>query len=75
MNNIIFFAYGISNYAGSRSLYGIDINVCGGKLVKNSFARCWVPFRDFHLFSCPFIYTYRTAVSEVSKVRPISAYQ
>ena len=40
MNNIIFFAYGISNYAGSRSLYGIDINVCGGKLVKNSFARC-----------------------------------
>ena len=34
----------------------------------------WVPFRNFRPFSCPFIYTYRTAVSEVSKVRPISAY-
>ena len=51
MNNItFFFAYGISNYAGSRWLYYIDVEVFGGKLVKNSFTRCWVPFRDFRCF-------------------------
>ena len=43
--------------------------------MKNWFTRCWVSFRDFHPFSCLFIYTYRRAVSEVSKVRPISAYR
>ena len=46
------------------------LKIFGGKLVKNSFPCCWVPFRDFCPFSCSFIYTYRTAVSEVSKVRP-----
>ena len=45
-----FFAPGISNYAGSRSLYGIVVQVFAGKLVKNSFTRCWVPFRDFRPF-------------------------
>ena len=41
MNNItfFFFAYGISNYAGSSSLYYIDVEVFGGKLVKNLFTR------------------------------------
>ena len=35
MNTIIFFAlYGISNYAGNRSLYCIDVQVFRGKLVK-----------------------------------------
>ena len=39
-NNIIFFVYVISNCAGSRSLYCIDVKVFGNKLVKNSFTRC-----------------------------------
>ena len=56
-------AYGISNYAGNRSLYCIDLKVFGGKLVKNSFTRRWVPFRDFRPFSSPFL--------EVSKIRPL----
>ena len=34
------FAYGISNYAGNRSLYCIDVQVFCGKLVKNSFPSC-----------------------------------
>ena len=78
MNNIFLFAYGILNYAGEWSLYCLDVKVFGGKLVKNSFTCCWVPSQDFRLFSCPFIYTLSiigTAVSEVSKVCPISPYQ
>ena len=35
-----FFAHGISNYAGSGSLYSIVAWVFAGKLVKNSFTRC-----------------------------------
>ena len=35
-----FFAYGISNYAGNRSLYCIDVQVFCSKLVKNSFTSC-----------------------------------
>ena len=42
--------YGISNYTGNRSLYCLDVKVFGGKLVKNSFTCCWVPFRDFTCF-------------------------
>ena len=42
MNNYYnyFFAHGILNYTGSRSLYGIVVQVFAGKLVKNSFTRC-----------------------------------
>ena len=36
MNIIIIFL----PYAGSRSLYGIVVQVFAGKLVKNSFTRC-----------------------------------
>ena len=46
MNIIIIFL----PYAGSRSLYGIVVQVFAGKLVKNSFTRFWVPFRDFRPF-------------------------
>ena len=74
MNTIYFFAFAISNYAGNRSLYCIDVQVFGGKLVKNSFPHFLVPFRGFHV--CLYYLEYHhTAVSEVCKVRPISAYQ
>ena len=65
MNNItfFFFAYGISNYAGSRSLYYIDVEVFGVKLVKNSFRRCWVPFHNF----CPFSRLYIPSVRRCLK--------
>ena len=44
--------------------------------MKKSFTLCGVPFRSFRPFSCPLhLEYYRTAVSEVSKVRPISAYR
>ena len=43
------------------------IQVFAGKLVKNSFTRCWVPFRDFRPFSCPFIYTLSIIVRRCRK--------
>ena len=50
-----------------RSLYDIDVQVFGGKLMKNHAGCCWVPFRGFHSFSCPFYLGYHhAAVSEVS---------
>ena len=49
-----FFSYGLSNYACNRSLYCTGVQVFGGKLVKNSFTRCWVNllsaiFAPFHV--------------------------
>ena len=63
MNNIFFFTYGISNYTGNRLLYCLDVKVFGGKLVKNSFTRCWVPFRDFTCFHVR-LYTFSIIVQQ-----------
>ena len=71
-----FFAFAIANYAGNRSLYFIDVQVFGGKSMKHSCRCCLVPFRGFRPFSCTFYLEYHcAAVSEVSKVGPISAYR
>ena len=64
---LYFFAYGISNYAGNRSSYCIDVQVFGGKLVKNSFTHFWVPFRSFHPFSRLFIYSLSIIVQRCLK--------
>ena len=65
MNTKFFFAFAIANYAGNRSVYFIDVQVFGGKSMKHSCRCCLVPFCGFHY----------AAVSEVSKVGPISAYR
>ena len=54
MNTIIyiFFAYGISHYAGDRPLQCIDVQVFVSKLAKNSFTHSRVPFCGFCPFSC-----------------------
>ena len=44
-----------------------NIDIFGVKLVKNSFTRCWVPFRDFRPFSCPLIYTLSIIVQRCLK--------
>ena len=70
MNNYYnyFFAHGISNYTGSRSLYGIVVQVFAGKLVKNSFTRCWVPFLNFRPF---YVRLYIPSVSSYGGVRSL----
>ena len=72
MNTMIFFAlYGISNYAGKRLLYSIDVQVFSGKLVKfihkslSSFPGFSPTFMSVYIY---FDFEYhRTAVSQVSK--------
>ena len=69
----VFLAYG-------RSLYCTDIQVFGGKLVKNSCTCFWVPFLWFSpVFSVRYtlgiIVRRYLKTSQVSQVRPIFAYR
>ena len=73
MNTIIFFLalYGISNYAGNRLLYSIDVQVFSGKLVKfihkllSSFPGSSPTFMSVYIY-CDFEH-HSTAVSQVCK--------
>ena len=69
----LFFAYGIPNYAGNRLLYCTDVQVFGSN-IHTLLSSC--P-RFSPIFMSVYIYLeyHCTAVSEVSKVRPISAYR